>query len=49
MNDLVNKVKFFAENKSNILEYSKRCLKYSEEKMDINKFINTIFEKTFNK
>jgi hypothetical protein len=46
MKDLVNKVSFFAKNNNNVIEYWKRCKKYSEEKMDINKFINLIFEKT---
>ncbi len=45
--DLQKKVMFFAENKDNIEEYSKRCLSYSKEQMDINNFINFIFDKAF--
>jgi hypothetical protein len=47
MDDLINKVRFFAENNYNVSEYWNRCRKYSEEKMDINKFTNIIFEKSF--
>lgn len=48
MNDFVNKVRFFAENNNNVIEYWYRCKKYSEKNMDINKFISLIFEKSFN-
>jgi len=46
--DLFEKVEYFYNNKEILEEYSKNCLNYSSKNMDINKFINLIFEKTFN-
>jgi hypothetical protein len=44
--DLYNKIRFFSENSDNVVEYWENCKKYSKDKMDINKFINLIFEKS---
>ena len=49
MDDLVEKVEFFTKNENNLKEYWLNCKKYSDENMDINKFMNLIFDKTFNK
>lgn len=45
--DLLEKIRFFTENEENIINYSKNCLNYSKKNMDINKFMNTIFTKSF--
>jgi len=46
MDDLINKVSFFAKNNDNVKEYWERCKKYSEKNMDVNKFIPLIFDKS---
>jgi hypothetical protein len=45
--DLIEKVRFFMENEDNIIKYWKNCKDYSNQNMDIDKFINLIFQKTF--
>ncbi len=46
--DLLKKIRFFTENEDNIKQYSENCLTYSRKNMDINKFMNIIFENSFN-
>ena len=45
--DFMQKIRFFSESDDNVKEYGKNCLNYSRVEMDVNKFINFIFEKTF--
>ena len=47
VNDLKEKIAFFLENPNNLETYSKNCIKYSKINMDVNGFMNFIFDKTF--
>lgn len=44
-NDFIEKINFFMGNKENLLKYSKNCIEYSNDNMDVNSFINFIFNK----